>query len=130
MAKHFIAALAAALALLVAVPPATALQTAPPQVSLMAQSQGFRKAVTLENVRAHQAAFQSVADANGGTRASGTEGFDASAQYVYDQAAAAGLVVSTQEFTFLFVGDQSPPALAQVSPAAQTYVADIDFDTM
>ena len=131
MAKLIMAAVAAALALLFTVPPATtAPQTAPPQVSLMAQSQGFRKAVTLENVRAHQATFQAIADANGGTRASGTEGFDASAQYVYDQAAAAGLVVSTQEFTINFVGDQSPPELARLSPAAKTYVAGYDFATL
>ena len=34
--------------------------------------------VTLEGVRAHQAAFQAIADANGGTRAAGTDGYDAS----------------------------------------------------
>jgi len=34
--------------------------------------------VTLEGVRAHQAALQAIADANGGTRAAGTAGYDAS----------------------------------------------------
>ena len=131
MAKLIMTMFTAALALLFTVPPVTtALQTAPSQVDLMAQSRGLRKAVRLENVRAHQAAFQSIADANGGTRASGTGGFDASAQYVYDQAAAAGLAVSRQEFTYSFVGDQSPPELAQLSPAAKTYVAGSDFATM
>jgi hypothetical protein len=63
--------LVSALALLVAAErAATAPQTAPPQTSLMAQSQGFRKAVTFENVRAHQAALQAFADAINGCKPS------------------------------------------------------------
>jgi hypothetical protein len=38
--------------------------------------------VTLEGVREHQAAFQAIADANGGTRLSGTSGYDESVEYV------------------------------------------------
>ena len=38
--------------------------------------------VTLEGVREHQAAFQAIADANGGTRAAGTSGYNASVDYV------------------------------------------------
>jgi hypothetical protein len=38
--------------------------------------------VTVEGVRQHQAAFQAIADANGGTRAAGTSGYDASVAYV------------------------------------------------
>jgi hypothetical protein len=34
--------------------------------------------MTVDGVRAHQAAFQAAADANGGTRATGTPGYDAS----------------------------------------------------
>ena len=45
--------------------------------------------VTLEGVRAHQAAFQAIADANGGTRAAGTSGYDASVDYVVDTLEAA-----------------------------------------
>ena len=36
--------------------------------------QKLLECVTLEGVREHQAAFQAIADANGGTRASGTPG--------------------------------------------------------
>ena len=45
-------------------------------------STGLRKAVTLAGVREHQAALQGIADLNGGTRVSGTAGFNASADYV------------------------------------------------
>jgi hypothetical protein len=38
--------------------------------------------ITLAGVREHQAALQSIADANGGTRAAGTSGYDASVDYV------------------------------------------------
>ena len=40
--------------------------------------------VTLDGVRAHQAALQAIADANGGTRAAGTPGYDASVDYVVE----------------------------------------------
>jgi aminopeptidase S len=54
--------------------------------------------VTLEGVRAHQAAFQAIADANGGTRDSGTPGYDASVNYVVDSLEAAGYNITIQEF--------------------------------
>ena len=38
--------------------------------------------VTLDGVLAHEQAFQDIADDNGGTRASGTPGYDASVDYV------------------------------------------------
>jgi Zn-dependent M28 family amino/carboxypeptidase len=93
-------------------------------------TQGFRKHVTLEGIREHQAAFQSFANAAGGNRLSGTAGFDASAQYVYDRMAAAGYNVSFQEFTYLLVSDRTPPVLQQVSPIAKSYVDGPDYQTM
>lgn len=94
------------------------------------ETQGFRKHVTLAGIREHQAAFQSFSDNTGGNRASGTGGFDASAQYVYDRMAAAGYNVSFQEFTFPFVGDNTPPVLQQISPNSKTYVDGVDYGTM
>jgi Zn-dependent M28 family amino/carboxypeptidase len=74
--------------------------------------------VTLERVREHQAAFQAIADANGGTRAAGTPGYDASVDYVVEQATAAGYQVSLHTFDFVF---QAPPVLRQLAPVAATY---------
>ncbi|NNE12770.1 MAG: M20/M25/M40 family metallo-hydrolase [Ilumatobacter sp.] len=48
----------------------------------------------------HLAAFQSFADANGDTRASGTPGYDLSVDYVADVLADAGWTVERQEFQF------------------------------
>jgi len=46
--------------------------------------------VTTEGVREYQAAFQAIADANGGIRTSGTPGYNASVDYVVQRMTAAG----------------------------------------
>ena len=56
--------------------------------------------MTLEGVRAHQAAFQAIADANGGTRAAATPGYDASVDYVVEKLEAAGYQVELHQFDF------------------------------
>jgi Zn-dependent M28 family amino/carboxypeptidase len=96
----------------------------------IAATKGFRKAVTLQAVRAHQAALQAAADASGGNRLAGTPGHDASADYVAARAAAAGYEVSFHEFEFLLVSDRTPPELEEVSPTPTTYVDGVDFGTM
>jgi Zn-dependent M28 family amino/carboxypeptidase len=72
--------------------------------------------VTLEGVRAHQAAFQAIADANNGIRTSGTPGYDASVDYVVDQMTAYGYNVTVQPFEFQTFISLSPSILEQVSP--------------
>jgi len=96
----------------------------------IANTQGFRKAVKVEAIRQHQAMLQTIANANHGTRLAATPGHDASAQYVYNQAAAAGYNVRFQEFEILLVADRTPPILQQISPTPVTYVNGVDFSTM
>jgi Zn-dependent M28 family amino/carboxypeptidase len=96
----------------------------------VAQTKGFRKAITIEGVREHQAALQSIADANGGSRVSGFPGHDLSAQYVHDRMAAAGYDVSFQDFDYTFSGDVVPPIMQRISPAPLTYVDGVDFASM
>ena len=74
--------------------------------------------VTLEGVRSHQAAFQAIADANGGTRAAGTPGYDQSVNYVVGKLTAAGYDVSLHAFPFVYV---ALPTLQQIAPVAATY---------
>ncbi len=74
--------------------------------------------VTLEGVREHQAAFQAIADANGGTRAAGTPGYDASVDYVVERLTAAGYIVTLDEFPYEFF---PPPTLQQLTPVQATY---------
>jgi Zn-dependent M28 family amino/carboxypeptidase len=88
-------------------------------------SDKLRKAVSAAGIMEHARAFQQIADANGGARVSGTSGYDASAQYVADRAARAGLNVSFQEFEYEYgLLDIIPPILRRVSPApARDYEA-------
>ena len=60
----------------------------------------------------HLQAFQEIAAANGGTRASGTPGYDRSADYVAEKLRAAGYVVRFEEFEFPYFEDRTPPVLA------------------
>jgi Zn-dependent M28 family amino/carboxypeptidase len=93
-------------------------------------SSNLRTAVTVPNIRAHQFALQGIADANAGSRASGTPGFDASAAYVKSKLQAAGYTVTELPFPFPYFQENSPPAFDRVSPSIQVYVEDTDFSTM
>src|SRR5688572_23438369 len=83
--------------------------------------------VTLDGVLEHQEAFQEIADEHGGTRASGTAGYDASADYVQERLERAGYVVSRQEFEFHAFAVEGPSALQQTAPTPTTYVENVDF---
>jgi Zn-dependent M28 family amino/carboxypeptidase len=96
----------------------------------ISESKGFRKGVTLAGIREHQAAFQAIATATGGSRVSSSPGYLASRDYVVDRLEAAGYEVTVQAFPFAFDGDATPPVLAQISPNPTTYVDGVDFDTM
>ena len=72
--------------------------------------------VTLGGVREHQAALQTIADANGSTRVSGTLGYDQSADYVMARLQAAGWKVTQQNFDFQTFVTLSPSVLQQVAP--------------
>ncbi|MFP3915769.1 MAG: M28 family peptidase [Actinomycetota bacterium] len=86
--------------------------------------------VTVDGVREHQAALQAIADANGGIRASGTPGYDASVDYVVERMTAAGYDVTVDTFDFGFFQETEDPVFEQVSPDPTTYVDQADFATM
>jgi Zn-dependent M28 family amino/carboxypeptidase len=110
-------------ALLVAVPAATT--AAGPDTSQL------RNAVTVDGVMAHEQALQNIANANGGTRASGTPGYAASVDYVADTLTDAGYEVTIQNFTYdKFVLNSS--TFERLTPTPRTYVEDVagDYLTM
>jgi aminopeptidase Y len=72
--------------------------------------------VTLAGVREHQAALQAIADANNGTRVSGSPGYDASAAYAIEVFERAGYQVTQQNFQFQTFISLAPPILEQVAP--------------
>ena len=81
----------------------------------------LRNAVTVSGILAHERVFQRIANQNGNTRASGTPGYDASADYVARRLRAAGYEVTEQEFVFPFYRELQPAELEQVSPTPTVY---------
>jgi Zn-dependent M28 family amino/carboxypeptidase len=89
-----------------------------------------RAQVSPAGVREHLVALQAIAERHGGTRLSGTPGFDDSARYVARRMRAAGYAVRVQEFVFPVVLDRSPPTLRTVGAGAREYRAGRDFSTL
>jgi Zn-dependent M28 family amino/carboxypeptidase len=81
----------------------------------------FRNAVTVGGIMSHERALQRIANRNGGTRASGTPGYEASVEYVEGRLQAAGYETTRQEFTFPFFRELTPAQLQQVSPTPTDY---------
>jgi Zn-dependent M28 family amino/carboxypeptidase len=81
----------------------------------------LREAVTLKNIRKHQAALQAIADANGGTRASGTAGYDQSVDYVVKKLREAKYQPTVVPFNFDFFRELAPATLDQTAPTPTSY---------
>ncbi len=85
--------------------------------------------VTLDGVRAQQLALQNIATANGGTRVSGTKGYDDSADYAEKVFRDAGYNVTRQSFQFqsfielpgTVLAQTAPPPPATLSPIILSY---------
>jgi Zn-dependent M28 family amino/carboxypeptidase len=82
----------------------------------------LRKAVTFAGIREHESKFQEFADSNGGTRVSGSPGYDASAAYVKNKLQAAKYTVTEQKFTYPFFQERTPTTFSQTAPTAKSYV--------
>ncbi|MCD2443805.1 M28 family metallopeptidase [Agromyces sp. SYSU K20354] len=74
--------------------------------------------VDADGAMEHLEAFQEIADENGGSRAAGLPGYEASVDYVVDTLEAAGWNVSIDEFDFTFVGAST---LQQLTPVNASY---------
>ena len=81
----------------------------------------MRDAVTAQGMQRHLEAFQRIADANDGNRASGFPGYDASADYVMEQLRDAGYSPTTQVFDFVVFDEVTPPVFQQTAPTARTF---------
>jgi len=96
-----------------------------------AETKALREAVTAAGIMQHENAFQTIADMNGGTRASGTAGYDASLAYVQDKLEDTGYFdTRVQGFDFDFFQETAPAQFERLSPTARTYALTDDFLTM
>ena len=88
------------------------------------------QAVTTQGILKHENALQQIANANNGTRLSGTSGFDGSRDYVATKLRQSGYRVTIQPFTFPYFEETAPATFERTAPTPRTYAADTDFATM
>ncbi len=69
-------------------------------------------------IMAHLDKLQQIADENGGNRAAGLPGYDASVDYVAETLEDAGWQVTLEEFPYTYTG---PASLEQLTPVAAVY---------
>ena len=82
---------------------------------------GLTQAVQVNGVLQHLRAFQDIANANDGNRASGLPGYDASVAYVTRTLKAAGYQVTQQTFTFPFFDEKEPATFTRLTPTRKRY---------
>lgn len=117
-----VAALAVAASVGLVAPPALA---GPPACGVRVNNTHAKLAecITVAGVREHQAALQRIADANHGTRVSGSPGYDASVDYVVARLRAAGYTPQVQSFSFNTFVSLTPAVVQRVSPGPAGPVA-------
>jgi Zn-dependent M28 family amino/carboxypeptidase len=121
---------AAAAVCAVALITSSTVAAAKPPADPSKQSKDFRKAVTVRGVEQHLDALQAIADANDGTRVSGSTGYAASRDYVVQKLRGAGYRPNVQTFQFPFFEELSPAQLERTAPTEETYENPADFITM
>lgn len=85
-------------------------------------SKKLRSAVSAEGILEHLQALQAIADANGGTRVSGTPGYNQSVEYAMGVFTAAGYTVTKQDFTFQTFIELPGTTLQRVTPGPVTTI--------
>jgi len=121
MKKTAIAASAAILtAGLVTASPAEAKQQGPSAPT--GQTKQLTKAVTVNGILKHLRQFQTIANRNGGSRASGLPGYEASVNYVTRELERSGYEVTKQAFTFPFFQELSPTVLTVDGETVETSI--------
>jgi Zn-dependent M28 family amino/carboxypeptidase len=88
------------------------------------------RAITPRRLKAHLAALAAIARRNGGTRETGTRGYQQSAAYVAGQLRKAGYRPRLQSFAFDFFRETRKPRFERLAPGAEQYRLGRDFITM
>lgn len=88
---------------------------------------GLPRCMQASKVMTHLQALQDIASANGGTRAAGLPGYQASLDYVKATLEGAGYVVTQQAFPFTAYYPQGPGTLQITAPTPDDYEWEVDF---
>ncbi|MEM7132912.1 MAG: PA domain-containing protein [Chloroflexota bacterium] len=93
------------------------------------QTESLRDALTVEGIMQHLHALQAIADENGNNRAAGTEGYQASVEYLVAALEAANYQVTLQPFTFDGYMELAPPLLS-VQNASDAPIQESEYATL
>ncbi|NDU75760.1 M28 family peptidase [Actinomadura sp. DSM 109109] len=110
--------------------PAVFLPAALPMAGAAPARPDLAALVTLKDITPHLAAFQEIADYNGGHRAAGSPGYDVSVRYVTGRLRKAGLSPKVQKFTYPFWRERLTAKLARTAPSKASYKPATDFLTL
>ncbi|WP_190394457.1 M28 family peptidase [Nocardiopsis quinghaiensis] len=86
--------------------------------------------VTAEAIQEHLENLDTIAEYNGGNRATSTPGYDVAALYVEDQLERAGYEPYRHEYEYELWREQSTAVLTQTAPEQVDYEVDTDYVTM
>ncbi|WP_393916346.1 M20/M25/M40 family metallo-hydrolase [Halostreptopolyspora alba] len=106
---------------------ATGLATAPAPANA---HEALPDLVTTDNILGHLENLQKISERNGGNRADGTPGHDASTDYVIDQLETAGYEPEKRTYEFDHWEEHSTPEFARTAPEQRDFVPHEDFRTM
>lgn len=106
-----------------------AVATSAKQQDAFEASAKLRDAVSKDGVMKHLRKLQEIADENNDTRASGTPGYDESADYVAKRMEQAGYDVVRQPFEFEAFTEETQATFEQTAPDEVEYVYGEDFVT-
>ncbi len=93
-------------------------------------SRQMQRATTPQGVREHLLRLQAISDANGGSRSTGTPGYQASKDYVVDRLRDAGYRPQVQPFSIDVFRENAPAELEQVAPDPTVYSNGDDFSVL
>ena len=93
-------------------------------------SLSLRQALKVEGIRAHQLAFQQIANDNNNNRMAGSPGYAGSVEYVQKRLRDVGYAVELQNFPIHISGDNTNPELKMVSPTERDFLLNQDFLSM
>ncbi|WP_308251317.1 M20/M25/M40 family metallo-hydrolase [Streptomonospora nanhaiensis] len=86
--------------------------------------------VTPDGIREHLENLSTIAEYNGGNRATNTPGYDVAADYVVDQLKRAGYKPRRIDYDYELWVENSDPVLAQTAPEQREFAYPDDFATM
>ena len=104
--------------------------SAPATPGELALADAVRAGISVDDILADLRRLQDIADANSGTRAAGTPGYDASADFVAAELQAAGFVVKREPATVTAFSQTAPSVLAVTGGPAFEDVRDFKAMTL